>query len=85
MFPPGFKVATVLFIFIVYNSLSSYYFFVNLGLDIGGDMKWEIHISLPSAGAVHNIIWVGFSKATQASGLYDCLLENIIACLCGPG
>ena len=27
----------------------------------------------------------GFCKATQISGLYDCQLEEIIACLYGPG
>ena len=38
-----------------------------------------------STGDVHNIISVGFCKATQTSGLYDCQLEKIIACLYGPG
>ena len=37
------------------------------------------------AGDVHNIMWVGFCKATQTSGLYECQLENIIACLYCPG
>ena len=29
-----------------------------------------------SAGDIHNIIWVGFCKATQISGLYNGQLEK---------
>ena len=37
-----------------------------------------------SVGDVHNIR-VGFCKATKTSGLYNCQLEKVIACLYGPG
>ena len=33
----------------------------------------------------HNITWVAFCKTTQTSGLYNCHLKNLIACLHGPG
>ena len=47
-------------------------------------MKYELHIFLQSVGDVHNIIWVGFCKAIQTSGLYNCQLEKIIAFLYYP-
>ena len=80
VFSPGFKVQYYLH----WWKLSSYYFFINLGQELG---IWSRNCIFPwqSAGDVHNTIWVGFCKAAQTSGLYDCQLDKIIACMYGPG
>ena len=36
------------------------------------------------AGNVHSIIWMGFWKTIQTSGLYNYQLEKLIACLYDP-
>ena len=56
-------------------------FFIDLGLDLGRVGPTYF------LGKVLEMftIWVRFCKATQTSGLYDCQLEKIIACLYGPG
>ena len=64
-------------LFILMKTVKLFFFFINLGLDLGRAVSRNKMFPWENSGNVHNIILAGFCKATQTSGFYDCQLEKI--------